>query len=69
MQWGKRICKEDWVIDDINGSSSIHILDQLLSKLESGKSYCFQNLSIKNYSEITSLGTTPTTTFKKWICS
>lgn len=61
----KGFVKEDCVLEDINGSSTIHIWDHLLSKLESGKSYRFQNLSVKNYSGITLLGTTPTTIFKE----
>ena len=61
----KGFVKENCVIEDINGSSTIHIWDHLLSKLESGQSYCFQNLSIKKYSGITLLGTTPTRTFKE----
>ena len=40
-------------------------LDDLLTQLESGNTYSFQNLSVKNYSGMTLLGTTPTTTFQK----
>ena len=61
----KGFVKENCVIEDINGSFTIHIWDHLLSKLESGQSYRFQNLSIKKYSGITLLGTPPTTTFKE----
>ena len=39
-------------------------LNDLLTQLESGNIYSFQNLSVKNYSGMTLLGTTPTTTFQ-----
>ena len=61
----KGFVKQDCATEDINSSSKIRIWDHSFSKLESGKSYRFQNLSVKNYSEITLHGTTPTTTFKK----
>ena len=37
----------------------------MLIQLESGNTYSFQNVSVKNYSGMTLLGTTPTTTFQK----
>ena len=65
---------EDCVIEDrTTCSSTIQLyftllfiqLDDLLTQLESGNIYSFQNLSVKNYSGMTLLGTTPTTTFQK----
>ena len=61
----KGYVKEDCVIEDRTGSATIHIWDNLLTQLESGNTYSFQNLSVKNYSGMTLLGTTPTTTFQK----
>ena len=69
---------EDCVIEDRTAcSSTIQLyftllfftllfiqLDDLLTQLESGNIYSFQNLSVKNYSGMTLLGTTPTTTFQ-----
>ena len=65
---------EDCVIEDRTAcSSTIQLyftllfiqLDDLLTQLESGNTYSFQNLSVKNYSGMTLLDTTPTTTFQK----
>ena len=53
------------MLEDHTGSATIDILDNLLTQLQSGNTYSFQNLSIKNYSGLTLLGTTPTTTFQK----
>lgn len=61
----KGYVKEDCVIEDHTGSVTIHIWDNLLTQLRSGNTYSFQNLSVKNYSGLTLLGTTPTTTFQK----
>ena len=68
---------EECVIGDRTASSTIQLyftllfftllviqLDDLLTQLESGNIYSFQNLSEKNYSGMTLLGTTPTTTFQ-----
>ena len=57
--------KEDCVIEDGKGTSTIHIWDDLIKTLENGKSYHVKNLSIKNYSGNTLLGTTPTTLFEE----
>ena len=57
--------KEDCVIEDGKaGTSTIHICDDLIKTLKNGKSYHVKNLSIKNYSGNTLLGTTPTTLFE-----
>ena len=61
----KGYVKEDCVIEDRTGSATMHIWDNLLTQLESGNTYSFQNLSVKNYSGMTLLGTTATTTFQK----
>ena len=74
----KGYVKEDCVIEDRSGSATIKLyftwlyftllfmqLDNLLIQLESWNTYSFQNLSVKNYSGMTLLGTTPTTTFQK----
>ena len=61
----KGYVKEDCVIEHHTGSATIHIWDNLLTQLRSGNAYSFQNLSVKNYSGLTLLGTTPTTTFQK----
>ena len=53
------------MIEDHTGSATIHIWNNLLTQLESGSTYSFQNPSVKNYSGMTLLGTTPTTTFQK----
>ena len=74
----KGYVKEDCVIEDRTGSATIQLyftllhftllfiqLDNSLTQVESGNTYSFQNLSVKNYSGMTLLGTTPTTTFQK----
>ena len=74
----KGYVKEDCVIEDRTGSATIKLyftwlyftllfmqLNNLLIQLESWNTYSFQNLSVKNYSGITLLGTTPITTFQK----
>ena len=66
------------MIEDRTGSATIQLyftllhftllfiqLDNSLTQVESGNTYSFQNLSVKNYSGMTLLGTTPTTTFQK----
>ena len=42
--------KEDCVIEDGKGTSTIHIWDDLMKTLKNGKSFHFKNLSVKNYS-------------------
>ena len=49
----KGYVKEDCVIADRAGSATIHIWDNLLTQLESGNTYSFQNPSVKNYSGMT----------------
>lgn len=41
--------KEDCVIEDGKGTSTIHIWDDLIKTLQNVKSYHVKNLSIKNY--------------------
>lgn len=55
--------KEDCVIDDTTGSAIIHIWDELIDQVQNNKSYTFKNLSVKNYSGNTMLGSTASTTF------
>ena len=54
--------KKDCVVEDATSVATIHIWDDLLSKLTTGNSYKFTNLTVKNYSGITLLSTAPTTT-------
>lgn len=55
--------KEDCVIDDTTGSAIIHFWDELIDQVQNNKSYTFKNLSVKNYSGNTMLGSTASTTF------
>ena len=55
--------KEDCVIEDATGNAILHIWDDLIDKVQNSKSYTFKNLSVKNYSGNTMLGTTAWTTF------
>lgn len=55
--------KEDCVIEDTTGSAIIHIWDELIDQVQNNKSYTFKNLSVKNYSRNTMLGSTASTTF------
>lgn len=57
--------KEDCVIEGGKGTSTIHIWDDLIKTVKNSKSYHGKNLSIKNYSSNTLLGTTPTTLFEE----
>lgn len=61
----KGLTKEDCVIEDLTGVATIHIWDHLLTKLTSGKGYKFENLTVKNYSGTTLLGTAPVTTYEE----
>lgn len=55
--------KEDCIIEVATGNAVIHIWDELTEKVENSKSYTLKNLSVKNYSGNTILGTTASTTF------
>ena len=55
--------KEDCVIEDASGNAIIHIWDELINKLQNYKASSLKNLSVKNYSGNTMLGTTASTTF------
>ena len=57
--------KEDCIIEDATGHAVIHIWDELIEKLENSKSYTLKNLSVKNYSGNTMLGTTASTTLSE----
>lgn len=54
--------KEDCVLEDNTGSSMIHIWEPLVHTLTTGKSYCFTNLTVKNFQGSTYLSTSPNTT-------
>lgn len=51
--------------DHTLGFATVHFWDNLLAQLENKDTFSFQNLSVKKYSGMTLLGTTPTTTFQK----
>ena len=55
--------KEDCVIEDTTGSAIIHIWDELIDQVQNNESYTFKNLTVKDYSENTMLGSTASTTF------
>ena len=57
------LVKEDCIIKDATGAVTIHIWDDVLSKLTIGNSHKFTNLTVKNYPGMTLLGTAPTTTY------
>ena len=54
------LVKEGCIIKDATAAGTIHIWDDLLSKLTTGNSYKFTNLTVKNYSGMALLGTAPT---------
>lgn len=56
--------KEDCAIEDATGHTVLNIWDEMINKLQTSKSYSIKNLSVKNYSRNTMLGTT-VTTFKE----
>ena len=47
----------------MHDNAILHIWDDLIDKVQNSKSYTFKNLSVKNYSGNTMLGTTAWTTF------
>ena len=51
------------VKEDVTGSAIIHIWDELIDQVQNNKSYTFKNLSVKNHSGNTMLGSTASTTF------
>ena len=59
------LVREDCIIEDETGNTELNIWDYLIGKLENGQSYKLINLTVKNYSGNTFLGTTKSTTFTK----
>ena len=57
--------KKDCVIEDTTGHAVLHIWDEMINELQTSQSYSIKNLSVKNYSRNTMIGTTVTTTFKE----
>jgi len=55
--------KEDCVVEDSTGPIMIHIWEPLISQVKNGESYCFKNLTIKNFQGCTFLSSSPSTTF------
>ena len=50
--------------EDTTGSAIIHIWDELIDQVQNNKSYTVKNLSVKNYSGNTMLGSTASTTLE-----
>ena len=57
--------KEDCIIEDDTGHATLHIWDELIETCQNMKSYEIKDLSVKNYSGHTHLGTTAETTIKE----
>ena len=57
--------KEDCIIEDDTGYSTIHLWDDIITKIHMSKCYSIKNLSIKNFSGNALLGTTPDTTISE----
>lgn len=57
--------KEDCIIEDDTGYSTIHFWDDIITKIQSSRCYSIKNLSVKNFSGNALLGTTPDTTISE----
>lgn len=57
--------KEDCIIEDDTGYSTIHLWDDIVTKIHTSKCYSINNLSVKNFSGTALLGTTPDTTISE----
>ena len=57
--------KEDCIIEDDTGFSTIHFWDDIITKIQSSRCYGTKNLSVKNFSGNALLGTTPGTTISE----
>ena len=57
--------KEDCILEDETGTATIHIWDELIAKVESGSTYEFTDVAVKQFKGKTHLGTTKVTTIKK----
>lgn len=57
--------KEDCIIEDDTGYSTIHLWDDIITKIQTSKCYSIKNLSVKNFSGNALLGTTPDTTISE----
>ena len=61
----KGLVKEDCIIEDDTGHATLHVWDEMIQMCENSKSYEIKDLSVKNYSGHTHLGTTVTTSMKE----
>ena len=61
----KGLVNEGCILEDSTGHAILHILEKMIQKCNSLKSYEFTNLCVKNYSGHGHLGTTATTTIKE----
>ena len=61
----KGLVKEDCIIEDDTGNATLHVWDEMIQMCENSKSYEIKDLSVKNYSGHTRLGTTVTTSMKE----
>lgn len=59
------LVKEDCVIEDQNGHTTIHLWDDMIEKCKNSRSYEITELSVKNYNGHTHLGSTSDTTIKE----
>ena len=57
--------KEDCILEDSTGHTSIHIWSPLISKLKNNYSYRLNNLTVKNFQGNTFLSTSPFTTYSQ----
>lgn len=57
--------KEDCIIEDDTGYSTIHFRDDIITKIQRSRCYSIKNLSVKNFSGNALLGTTPDTTISE----
>ena len=55
--------KEDCILEDSTGYTSIHIWNPLITQLKNTYSYRFNNLTVKNFQGNTFLSTSPFTTY------
>ena len=61
----KGLVKEDCIIEDTFGHATIHLWDDMITHCKNATAYEMKNLSVKNYSGNTHLGTTATTTIEE----
>ena len=61
----KGLVKEDCIIEDATGHATIHLWDDMITRCNNSTAYEIKNLSVKNYSGNTHLGTTATTAIEE----